>query len=114
LVIIPNGAIQQVVNRSRDWSRVIIDIPLPLDEDLDRAIDILGELAAQMAGEDEWHKLLLDDPVVAGVESLDTSSLKVRVTARTLPTKQVAVGRELRRRIALALREAGITSTAAA
>jgi small-conductance mechanosensitive channel len=108
LVIIPNGAVQQVINRSRDWSRVIIDIPIPLDQDLDKAIGVLRRVAAELASEEEWRKLLLEEPVVAGVESIQASFLQLRVSARTLPTKQVAVGRELRRRMAQALREAGV------
>ena len=113
LVIVPNGAIQQVINRSRDWSRVIIDVPIALGEDLDRAIQVLRDEVAAMAADEEWHKLLLDDPVVAGVESIQAGYLQLRVTARTLPTRQVDVARELRRRIAEGLRQAGIVSAAA-
>jgi small-conductance mechanosensitive channel len=114
LVIIPNGSIQQVVNRSRDWSRVLIDVPIPLDQDVDKALTVLRTVSSTMAEEEEWHKLLLEPPVVAGVESIQTAFVLLRISARTLPTKQVAVGRELRRRIAQGLREAGIASTVAA
>ena len=110
LVIIPNGQVQQVVNRSRDWSRVIIDVPIPIDQDVDRAIQVLAQQLEAAANDDEWREFLLDPPVVAGVESISAGSVQLRVTARTLPTKQVAVARELRRRIAQGLREAGIAS----
>ena len=113
LVILPNGLVQQVINRSRDWSRVIIDVPIPLEEDLDRAMDVLrAEMAA--AGQDPaWKDFLLDPPIVAGVESIGAGVAQVRVTARTIPSQQTAVARELRRRIALALRQAGVASSTA-
>jgi len=112
LVIIPNGQVNQVVNRSRDWARVIIDVPVAIDQDIERATEVMrGEVSA-LAGDPEWRKQLLDDPVVAGVESIDAGFLKLRVSARTLPAARADVGRELRRRIAQGLREAGIKTTA--
>jgi small conductance mechanosensitive channel len=113
LVIVPNGAFQQVINRSRDWSRVIIDVPVPMDQDLGVATDVLRSQAAALAADEEWSALLLDEPAVVGVESLQAGYLQLRVTARTLPNRQIEVARELRRRIAEGLKEAGIMSTAA-
>ena len=45
-----------------------------------------------------------------GVESIDVDQLSVRMVARTLPGKQFVVSRELRARVAMAMREAGITT----
>ena len=36
LIVVPNSALRQVTNLSKDWSRVVIDIPIPAEEDLDR------------------------------------------------------------------------------
>ena len=52
---------------------------------------------------------MLDAPTVMGVERIEVGSFSIRVVARTLPGKQFVVGRELRARIAAALREEGIT-----
>ncbi|MHB8467139.1 MAG: mechanosensitive ion channel family protein, partial [Acidimicrobiales bacterium] len=95
-------------------SRVIIDVPVPSDEDIDRAIEVLRQEMATAAADPAWHDLLLEEPFVAGVESIQAGSVQVRVTARTLPTKQAEVARELRRRIAQGLRTAGIASAAPA
>ena len=43
-----------------------------------------------------------------GVESIEVDQINIRVVARTLPGKQFDVGRELRTRIAAALRKEGI------
>ena len=51
--------------------------------------------------------ILLDEPSVMGVESLQVDQLSVRMVARTLPGKQFDVGRILRARAANALREDG-------
>jgi moderate conductance mechanosensitive channel len=108
LVFIPNGALRQVTNLSKEWSRVVIDLPVPINEDLDKAIGALREMSSQMAQDPAWKDVLLGEPVVAGVETIEVGYLQLRLIARTLPGKQFDVGRELRLRAALALQQAGI------
>jgi small conductance mechanosensitive channel len=111
LVFIPNGSLRQVTNLSKEWSRVVVDIPVPADQDVEKAISVLRETAAAMAQDPEWNELL-GDPVLAGVETIEVGYLQLRLVARTLPGKQFAVGRELRLRTAVALQEAGIAAPA--
>ena len=108
LVYIPNGALRQVTNLSKEWSRVVVDIPIPADEDLEKAVSVLREVATKMGNDDAWKDMLLGEPTVAGVENIEVGYLQLRVIARTLPGKQFDVGRELRLRTALALQEAGV------
>lgn len=108
VVVIPNGEIRQVTNLSREWSRSVIDVKLPINEDLERVITALRAAAAGMADDPAWKRLLLDTPAVLGVESLDLTVAQVRISARTQPGQQFTVGRELRRRIAAAMRELDI------
>jgi small conductance mechanosensitive channel len=56
----------------------------------------------------------LGNPVIAGVETIDVGYVRLRLIARTLPGKQFDVERELRYRVAMALRTAGIVSPTAA
>ena len=67
-----------------------------------------------MASDARWSGLLLGDPVVAGVETIDVGYVQLRLIARTLPGRQFEVERELRLRAITALRSAGIVSPAAA
>jgi small-conductance mechanosensitive channel len=108
VVVIPNGEIRQVTNRSKDWSRVVIDLPMPLDQDIDRATEVLHDMGEVLLNDERWAPLLLEAPVVMGVESIDLERVLLRVTARTLPARQFEVGRELRRRALQALHQAGI------
>ena len=63
-----------------------------------------------MAAEPPWRTLLLGDPVVAGVETIDVGYVQLRLIARTLPGRQFEVAREIRLRATTALRAAGIVS----
>jgi len=110
VVIIPNGAIQQVTNQSRDWARAVVDVPVPSTVDVSRVSEVLHGVCQAAFDDPELHPLLLDPPTVMGVESLDVNTFSVRVVARTLPGKQFDVGRQLRARIATAMTDAGLTA----
>ena len=109
LVTIPNGEIRQVTNLSRDWARAVIDVPVPADEDISRATDVLHRVGDEAFADEHLKRLLLDPPSIMGVESLDTAGfVLVRVVARTRPGRQAEVGRDLRARIAVAFQAEGI------
>ncbi len=112
LIVIPNSALRQVTNLSKDWSRVVIDVPVPVEEDLHRAIALLGKVAGDMAGEEPWKDQIIGKPVVAGVETIEVGYVQLRLLVRTLPGKQFAVGNELRLRLAVALRQEQIHTPA--
>jgi len=110
LIALPNGEIRQVTNLSKDWARVVLDIPLAGDADVARATDLLRRIGEGIASDPAWSPLLLDAPSVMGIETFTVGLLQLRFVARTLPGKQWEVGRELRWRIAEAFREAGIVA----
>jgi small conductance mechanosensitive channel len=108
VVVIPNGEIRQLVNRSKGWSSVIIDVPVPTSEDIDKAAIALRDMGRALVQEERWKHLLLAEPRLIGVESVELTQVQIRLAARTLPGRQWDVGRELRRRSVLALHAAGI------
>jgi len=112
LVFVPNSALRQVTNLSREWSRVVVDVPIPVSQDLDAATEVLREAVRELWDDPVWHDVLLGEPIVAGVENIEVDHLQLRVIARTLPGKQFDVGRALRLKIAIALQHAGIASAA--
>ena len=97
--VIPNGEIKVVSNKTRGWSRAIVDISVPHTEDLDRALTIVRDEAANFSTDPVWG-LQLDGPVeVLGVESLTDSSVVIRTLLKTQPGSQWSVAREFRRRL---------------
>jgi small conductance mechanosensitive channel len=97
--VVPNGEIKVVSNKTRGWSRAVVDVGVPYDESVDRALEVLRDEAAQFSTDRTWGAQL-DGPVeVLGVESLGDSSVVLRTTLRTQPGSQWNVAREFRRRI---------------
>ncbi len=48
LVFVPNSALRQVTNLSREWSRVVVDVPIPVSQDLDAATEVLREAVREL------------------------------------------------------------------
>jgi small conductance mechanosensitive channel len=111
VVTVPNGQIVKVVNLSRDWARAVVDVPVPTTLDVTRVNGILREVGHDAFADPDLRRLLLDEPSIMGVESIDLEQVNVRVVARTLPGRQFEVGRDLRERIVLAFARAGLTLT---
>jgi small conductance mechanosensitive channel len=97
--VIPNGQITVVSNKTRGWARAVVDISVPYTEDVDRALSVVRDEAAQFSTDKSWG-LQLDGPVeVPGVESMTDSSLSIRTLLKTQPGSQWNVAREFRRRL---------------
>lgn len=111
VITVPNGQIVKVTNLSKDWARAAIDVPVAASVDITRINEILHEVGTTAYEDRRLRPLLLDEPSVMGVEDLTVDQMNIRMVARTLPGKQFEVGRELRVRVAAALRREGISET---
>jgi small conductance mechanosensitive channel len=105
---VPNGEIRQVGNSSMEWSRAVVDVLVPYEADLDVVRRLLAEESEAMAAEEAWASKLLEPPEVWGVQSLDSTSVTVRMVVKTAPREQFAVARELRGRVTSRLRREGV------
>ncbi|MFD3705655.1 mechanosensitive ion channel family protein [Nocardia sp. NPDC058658] len=111
VIIVPNGQIVKVTNLSKDWARAAIDVPVSAQADITKINEILHAVCTKAYEDRRLKPLLLDEPSVMGVEDLSMDVMNIRMVARTLPGKQFEVGRELRVRVAAALRKEGISET---
>jgi moderate conductance mechanosensitive channel len=107
---VPNGLIVKSLNLSKDWARAVVDIPVPTSADINRVNEVLREVAQTAMHDDNLPDLLLDEPQLMGVESIERETVNMRMVARTLPGKQFDVGRRLRALVVSGLRRAGIAA----
>ncbi|MEV8314666.1 mechanosensitive ion channel family protein [Streptomyces sp. NPDC059900] len=105
---IRNGEILRVRNDSQEWARAVLDISVAYDANLDTVYDVLERTGTEMRQDPEFEGILLEEPSVWGVQSLDADGVVVRLAVKTVPLKQWGVTRELRRRAKTALDDAGI------
>lgn len=105
---VPNGQILRVGNKSQQWARAVLDIPVAPNADLERAAAVIAEAAAEVWASDDARPDVLDAPEVLGIEYLGPDAATLRVQGKTRPGAQWRVNRLLRVRIAEALAAEGI------
>ena len=108
LITIPNSQIAIVQNLSKEWSRVDIMIPVAHTSDINQALELVERIADDMRDEPIWKNLILEPPLLLGVDNLDHVGATVRIWIKTLPLKQWDVAREYRRRLKIAFDQTGI------
>jgi small-conductance mechanosensitive channel len=106
--IVPNGEITRVSNLTKSWSKAVLDVGVAYREDVDRVIALLGSIASEFHGEEEWSDRILEPPEVLGVQELADSAVVIRLSIKTLPQEQFGISRELLRRIKNRFDEEGI------
>lgn len=109
VVTVPNGQIVKTINRSKDWARAVVDVPVR-NQDIGPATHRLHELCDDIIIDQQFRDLLLDKPTVIGVEEIGAEETVLRIVARSLPGKQFEVSRELRVRVAHSLAGLGVDS----
>jgi len=106
LHIIPNGSITAVTNFSRGKMLAKVEIQIPYDEDLDRAMGVMSEVCEEVSV--EFGEKIIEAPTVQGVTQFGERNVVLRVIAFTKPDEQWSIERELRRRIHSAFLKKGI------
>jgi small-conductance mechanosensitive channel len=108
LWFIRNGEVLQVGNFSKDWARIILDVPVPYTLDVDEAQEALLAAAKEFATESQWRRKVLEDPEMWGIESISHEALMVRLTIKVRAGEQFTLRRALHRYVKSALDRRGI------
>ncbi|QKJ19327.1 mechanosensitive ion channel family protein [Microbacterium hominis] len=103
-----NGEITRIGNLSQGWSRVILDLSVPADADLDAVEKTLLDTSKALAKDAKWRTRIVEHPEVWGLESIDGDALVVRLVMKTRANAKDDVARELRVRVKRALDAEGI------
>ena len=109
LITVPNSAVDIVANRSSQWSRADINIPVAYQSDIDRAIAVVHQVAENITKDPDWQEQIWEFPNILGVDQFSDRGIMIRVWIKTEPLKQWDVAREFRRRVKIALDMAGVS-----
>jgi small-conductance mechanosensitive channel len=109
LWFVRNGEILRVGNMSQGWSRVIIDLAVPYDTDVEAVQDRMLEVAQELATTPKWRSRIIEKPELWGMESISADAIVLRIVIKTRTTAKDDVSRELRSRLKAALDAMEIT-----
>jgi moderate conductance mechanosensitive channel len=97
--VFPNGAINTLANKSKDFSYYVMDLGVSYREDSDRVAAVLRKIGEELQADPSFGPFILAPIEVLGVDAFTDWALLLKVRIKTVPLKQWDVGRELRRRI---------------
>jgi small conductance mechanosensitive channel len=105
---IPNGQIGSLTNRTYDWARALVDIPVGPREDVDKVMAMLLDVARELKSDPEWADEIVDEPQMLGVDKFTEAGVTIKLLLKTHPERMFPVRRELLRRVKKAFDAAGI------
>ncbi|CAN5646955.1 hypothetical protein BH10ACI4_BH10ACI4_02760 [soil metagenome] len=108
MYIIPNSQIATVSNLSRDFS--VASLPVSVDSSVnpDTVVALLNTLATEVRNDPAFRQVVIDDPVVLGVDKINGREVIYPINIRVRANQKDGVLRELRRRILIAFEKQGI------
>lgn len=104
-----NGEITRIGNMSQGWSRVIIDLAVPVDADIEEVEKAMLGAAKGLAKETKWRSRIIEQPEIWGLESISGDALVIRLVMKTRSSAKDDVARELRVRLKRAIDALGVT-----
>lgn len=96
---VPNSEIKVVSNLTRDWAQVALHIVTDYNENSDRVIKLLQEVAAEVYNDPAYHDSLVAEPEVPGIDRVTGTEVEYLLLVKVTPGQQYRVSRHLRRLI---------------
>ena len=97
LRVIPYGEVNSFGNFNRGYMRAIVKVGVAYEQDVEKGMKILEEIANKWAEENK--DIVLEAPVIQGILSLGSSEITLRVAIKVKPLTHWGAERELKRRI---------------
>ncbi|MFA5526058.1 MAG: mechanosensitive ion channel family protein [Acholeplasmataceae bacterium] len=96
ILILSNGEITSLINFSKDYSIAVVEFGIAYQEDMQKTIEILNSELPKIR---EDFPEIVEDPKIIGVTNLNSSSVDMRATCKTLNEQHYGVERAIRQRI---------------
>jgi moderate conductance mechanosensitive channel len=106
--IIPFSAVTSVTNTNRGIGNAAISVNLAYDEDIDKAGDVLKQIAAEMRGEPEFKRLMRGDLDLWGVDKVDGATVTIVGQIECTDSGRWPVQREFNRRMKMRFQKLGV------
>lgn len=94
--ILPHGEIRKIVNMTKTWSKIQINLGVAYRENAEEVMRVLEEEAEKIYKSEKFSKVMMGEPEVVGISGFRDSDILFRIRFMTEPGKQFAVGRAFR------------------
>lgn len=103
-----NGLIDTVINMTKDYSRIVLDIGVAYRENVDEVMRVVTELSEELRQDPDWARDIVEPMEMLGLDEFADSAVIIRARLTTRPMRQWAVKREFNRRLKNRFDELGI------
>ncbi len=103
LWFVRNGEILRVGNMSQGWARVILDLTVPYEADVEAVEAEMLRAATELAHSSKWRSRVLEKPEVWGLESISADAMVLRIVMKVRTSAKDDIARALRMRLKSAL-----------
>ena len=97
--VVPNGSVDKVKNMTKDYSYYLFDLGVAYREDVDEVMAVVQEIAEGLRADESFAADILEPLEMLGVDQFADSAVIIKCRIKTIPIKQLRVGREMNRRI---------------
>lgn len=104
--VINNSEIKDVLNRSKATSRAICDMPIAYEEDIEKVEKVLDKLLDELVR--KYPETFRVKPAYLGVQTLDASSVNLRIAAEVEEKSIFSAQRLMNRELKIGFDKAGI------
>lgn len=106
LRIVPNGELSAFGLHTAGWARLVVEVSVDYEENVDRALRVLGDAGAALAAAHPAR--ILEPPVAEGILRVAQAEAVLRLHARVVATEKFPLELEARRRVKEAFAAHGI------
>ena len=99
LHMVPNSQITILSNMTRDWAQFPLKVTVAYGEPSDKIVSLLKQVGDDVRHDPAFAADIVSDIQVPGIDRVGNGEVEYLMLIRTLPNKQWAVIREVRRRI---------------
>jgi small-conductance mechanosensitive channel len=106
LRIVPNGELSAFGLHTAGWGRLVVEVSVDYEEDVGRALRVLGEVGQALAA--AHPAAVLEPPVAEGILRVGQAEAVLRLHGRVVATEKFPLELEVRRRVKEAFAAKGI------
>jgi small-conductance mechanosensitive channel len=106
--IIPFSSVTSVTNTNRGIGNAAVSVNLAYDEDIDRASEVLKQIAAEMRQDSELRPMMRGDLALWGVDKVDGAMVTIVGQIECTASGRWPVQREFNRRMKIRFQQLGV------
>jgi len=96
---VPFSSVGSVTNMSKEFAFSVFDVGVAYDEDVDRVVQVLTELGAEMKDDPQWSDKILEPLDILGLDRFEASAVVIKARFKVKALQQWTVSREFNRRM---------------